>query len=591
MNQFFKHVLAAMIGFALATVALGALFFFITLAVAASSKPAVSVARNSVLHLTLNQPMPEQSNNVEISPFEFTTEVVPGLQASIEAIRRAKTDEKIVGIFINPDPGMALGLASSKALRDALVDFKTSGKWVVAYSKFYTQGAYYIASVADVIYVNPLGTVDLHGFAVVIPFFKELLDKLGIKMQVFYAGDYKSATEPYRLNQMSEQNRLQLREFLEPIFRQYLHDIAKDRNLDPLSLRKTIDTLGIRNAEDAVRYGLADSVAYYDDVLADLRAKIGLKENEAVHTVSLSQYVASYTSTKGTGKDKIAIVFAEGGIVVGKGERGTIGDDKYVKLLRKLRHDEHVKAVVLRINSPGGSALASENIWHELDLIKNSGKKVVVSMGDYAASGGYYIACGADTIFAQPNTLTGSIGVFSMIPNANELFEEKLGIHLDSVKTTKNSVGLNSFFDLSEDEQNYFEEMTVQVYERFLQRVAEGRGMSRDSVHAIAQGRIWSGEKAREIGLVDAIGSLDDAIAAAAQMTGLKQYRTVEYPILADPIAELIAELTGQDDDQTLKAKILKEELGEFYPYFMHLREIIQTKGPQARLPVMIQWN
>ncbi len=591
MNQFFKYVLASIIGFALAAVALGALFFFMMIGAAATSKPTFSVSKKSVLHLTLNQPMPEQSNNVEMGMFDFSTAEIPGLQASIDAIRHAKTDDKISGIFIHPDQGVRLGLASSKALRDALEDFKTSGKWVISYSKYYTQGSYYLASVADKVYVNPMGTIDLHGFSATIPFFKDMLDKMGIKMQVFYAGDFKSATEPYRLNKMSEQNRLQLREFLEPIFMQFLGDIAEDRGLDVRSLRNTIDTLGVRNAEDALRYSLADSVVYLDAVLGDMRTRIGLKEKDNIKMVSLSQYVSSYDKDRGKGKDKIAVVYAEGSIVPGKGERGNIGDDKYVKLLRKIRKNEHIKAVVLRVNSPGGSALASENIWRELELIRDAGKKVVVSMGDYAASGGYYISCEADTIFAQPNTLTGSIGVFSMIPNTKTLFEEKLGIHWDSVKTTKNSIGLNTVFDLSDDEQNYLEEMTVQVYERFLQRVAEGRGMHRDSVHKIAQGRIWSGEKAKELGLVDAIGGLDDAITAAAQMTGLEKYKTVEYPVLPDPITELIEELTGQGDDNAVKAEILKQELGEFYPYFMHIREVMQAKGPQARLPVMVEFN
>ena len=591
MNQFFKFVLASMLGFALAAVALGALFFFVMIGAAATSKPTASVSKNSVLHLTLNHPIPEQSNNVEMDIFDFGTEEIPGLQATIDAIEHAKADDKIRGIFIHPDQAFGLGLASSKALRDALEDFKSSGKWVVAYAKNYSQGAYYLASVADKIYVNPMGMVDIHGFAATIPFFKDMLDKMGVKMQVFYAGDFKSATEPYRLNKMSEQNRLQLREFLDPIFRMYLSDIARDRALEVSSLRNVIDTLGLRNAEDALRFGLADSVAYLDAVLADLRSRMKLDEEDKINMVSMEQYVSSFHKDKGKGKDKIAIVFAEGSIVTGQGDRGNIGDDKYVRLLRKLRKDEHVKAVVLRVNSPGGSALASENIWRELSLIREAGKKLVVSMGDYAASGGYYISCEADSIFAQPNTLTGSIGVFSMIPNTKTLFEEKLGIHWDSVKTTRNADGLNTVFDLSGDEQNFLEQMTVEVYERFLQRVADGRGMPRDSVHAIAQGRIWSGEKAREIGLVDAIGGLDDAVAAAAQMTGLEKYKTVEYPQLPDPITELIEKLSGGGDDQAIKAKILKQELGEFYPYFMHIREVMQAKGPQARLPLMVDWQ
>lgn len=589
MNQFFKYVLASMIGFVLAAVALFALFFFIMLGAAATSKPTASVAKKSVLHLTLDQPMPEQSNNVEISPFNFEATEIPGLQATIEAIRHAKTDPKIEGIFLHPEQGVPLGLAGSHALRQALADFRSSGKWIIAYAKDWSQSAYYLASVSDKVYVNPMGRIDLHGFAAVIPFFKDLLDKLGIRMQVFYAGDYKSATEPYRLTKMSDQNRLQLREFLQPIHEDFLREIAEARQLDPATLHILVDTLALRNAEDAVQYGLADTVAYIDDVLADMRQRMGLKPTDDVKLVSLTNYVLSFKPDRGSGKDRIAVVYAEGGIVPGKGTRGAIGDDKYVKMLRKIRQNDEIKAVVLRINSPGGSALASENIWDEVNRIRQSGKKVVVSMGDYAASGGYYISCGADSIFAQPYTLTGSIGVFSMIPNTQSLFEEKLGIHWDSVKTASNATGITTVFELSDHEQNFLEEITAEVYERFLQRVSQGRGLSRDSVHAIAQGRIWSGVRAQQLGLVDALGNLDDAIRAAAHMAGLEKYRIVEYPTLPDPLTELLEQLTGTGNHDALKARMLEEELGEFYPWFNTAREVLQMKGPQARLPVVLQ--
>ncbi len=589
MNQFFRYVLASMVGFLLASVALFGLLFFIMLGAAATSKPTVSVSKKTVLHLELNQPIPEQSNNVQLSPFTLETNDIPGLQAIVEAIRHAKTDDKIEGIYLNPEQGVPLGLAGAHTLREALIDFRSSGKWVVAYAKDWSQGAYYLGSVADRVYVNPMGNIDLRGFAAVIPFFKKLLDKLGIRMQVFYAGDFKSATEPYRLEKMSEQNRLQLREFLQPIHEEFLREIADARQIDPATLHILIDTLALRGADDAVRFGLADSVAYLDDVLADMRSRMGLEEKEKVKLVSLPNYIRSFKPDRGSGKDRIAVVYAEGGIVPGKGERGTIGDDKYVGLLRKIRQDEKVKAVVLRVNSPGGSALASENIWDEINRIRQAGKKVVVSMGDYAASGGYYISCGADSIFAQPNTLTGSIGVFSMIPNTQSLFEEKLGIHWDSVKTANNATGITTVFELSAHEKNYLEELTVEVYERFLQRVAEGRGMTRDSVHRIAQGRIWSGIKARQLGLVDAIGNLDDAIAAAAYMAGLEKYRIVEYPTLPDPFTELIEQLTGTGDDEALKNRLLKEELGDFYPWFSTAREVLQMRGPQARLPIVLE--
>lgn len=591
MNQFFKFMLAAFIGFFLAVVALGALLFFMTIGMAATSKPTVSVKSNSVLHLTLDQPIPELSNNIEGSPFELIGLEVPGLQASIRAIQHAKTDSKIQGIFIQPDQGTSIGMASSKALRDALEDFHSSGKWIVSYSKYYTQGAYYLASVGDEVYVNPIGGIDFYGFAAVIPFFKDLLDKVGVRMTIFYAGDYKSATEPYRLNKMSEQNRTQLREFLEPVYGQFLTDIAASRNLEVSFLRGLADTLALRSPERAVQYGLADSVAFLDVVLADIRSRLGLEEDKEIPFVSLRNYVNNIKPARTKSRDKVAVVYAEGAIETGKGGRGKIADNQYVRLLRRLRKDEKVKALVLRVNSPGGSALASENIWRELDLCRQAGKKVVVSMGDYAASGGYYISCNADSIFAQPNTLTGSIGVFSMIPNTSAFFEEKLGVHWDSVKTTRNSVGVNTLFDFSEHEQRFFEEMTVAVYERFLQRVADGRGMTRDDVHAIAQGRIWSGEKAVRIGLVDALGGLDNAIEAAAALAGLEQYKITEYPTPKDPFTELIEELTGQGEDNAVRAEILRSELGEYFPYYQHIHEIIHTEGPQARLPLLIDFK
>ncbi|MCB0519928.1 MAG: signal peptide peptidase SppA [Lewinellaceae bacterium] len=593
MNQFFKNVFASCLGVGLAIIGIAALFVFIGIGLASSaSDKKVDVKSNSVLQITFSKPIPEQTNNLEMNPFDLNNQHILGLNDIEEAIDHAASDEKIKGIYLNLDEGGQSGIAKAASIRQALVKFKESGKFIVSYSKYYTQGAYYISSVADQLYVNPLGGIDFHGFSAMIPFFKDMLDKVGVKMQVFYAGDFKSATEPYRLNEMSEQNRLQLREYLEPVFTNYLSEIGQSRNKSPQVLRALADSLKIQSAEDAVTYGLADKQGYVDDVIADLKERLAIDKEQKINLVSLDDYATSYSKKKDySAKNKIAVVYAEGSILANNGDKGTIVDDEYVKILRKIRQDEKFKAIVLRVNSPGGSALASDNIWRELVLAKEAGQKVVVSMGDYAASGGYYISCMADKIYAEPNTLTGSIGVFQMMPNASELFNDKLGIHWDSVKTTANSTGINPFFDLSPQEKTVLQASTNRIYETFLQKVAEGRNMTRDDVHKIAQGRIWTGTKAKELGLVDDIGSLDAAISEAAKLSGIESYRIAEYPIQKEPLQSFIEDITGEGDDDGFESKMLQKEMGTLYPFYKQLKEIIGTQGVQARLPVLINFN
>jgi protease IV len=592
MNPFVKNIFASCLGVGLAFLIVGFFGFILIVGIASSGDQKVKVSSKSVLHLKLNQPIPEQTNNLELDPFNLKDQHILGLNDIVETLEHAAGDDKIEGILIDMESGLGAGLAAATTLRNAILKFKESGKFVVAYSKYYTQGTYYIASAADKVYINPLGGLDFHGFSAMIPFFKDMLDHVGIKMQVFYAGDFKSATEPYRLNKMSDQNRLQLRAYLEPVFNNFLTEMGKSRNKSVAELRAIADGLKVRSAEDAVTYGLADQTGYIDEVIEDLKNRMELGEKDELKTIELEAYSQSFTKSRNTkAKDKIALVYAEGSILASDGARGTIVDDKYVKLLRKLRTDEKIKAIVLRVNSPGGSALASENIWRELTLAKDAGKKVVVSMGDYAASGGYYIACMADKIYAEPNTLTGSIGVFSMLPNASELFENKIGMHWDSVKTTNYSTGLNPFFDLAPEEQKYLQESTDEMYEIFLKRVADGRNMSRDSVHAIAQGRIWIGGIAKQIGLVDEIGGLTDAVKSAAELAGIEDYRISEYPYQKEPLQEFIEELTGQKDDDAIRSKLLKKELGGYYKHYENVREMLNMKGVQARLPVMIDFK
>ena len=593
MNQFIKNVFASCLGVALAMVVIFGIGFFMIAALASSgSGEQVKVKKDSVLQLTFSEQIPEQTNNVQMNPLQLETQEVLGLNAILETIDHATKDDKIKGIYLNLDNGLSAGVATASTLRDALVKFRESGKFIIAYSKYYTQGSYYLASVADKVYVNPLGGVDFHGFSAMIPFFKDMLDKVGIKMQVFYAGNFKSATEPYRLNKMSDYNRLQMREYLEPVFKNFLTEMGASRNKSAAELRAIADGLKARTADDAVALGLVDATGYADDVIADLKGRMELGEKDKLNTISLGDYAKSFKKSKNyKAKDKIAVVYAEGSILANSGERGTIVDDKYVKLIRKIREDEKTKAIVLRVNSPGGSAIASENIWRELSLAREKGIKVVVSMGDYAASGGYYIACMADKIIAEPNTLTGSIGVFQMLPNAGVLFEDKLGVHWDTVKTASFSTGLNPFFDLAPEEQQFLQSSTDDIYEKFLQRVADGRHISRDSVHAIAQGRIWVGSRAKEIGLVDEIGSLQQAIDAAADMAGTSEYRIDEFPFQKEPLQEMIEKLTGQGDDDAIRTKLIKKELGEYYPYYSQVKEMLNMKGVQARLPVIIDFK
>ncbi len=592
MNQFFKFVFASCIGVALALVAVSALGFFIMIGIASQGESKVEVDSKSILHLTLDNMVPEQTNNVEMNPFDLSNQSILGLNDILATIEHAKEDDKIEGILLDFGFGPGTGFATASSIRKALEDFKESGKFIIAYSKYYTQGSYYLSSVADKVYVNPLGGIDFHGFAATIPFFKEMLDKVGVKMQVFYAGEFKSATEPYRLNEMSDNNRLQLREFLDPLFENYLTDIGRSRNKSIDELMGMADSLKLSDAHDAYSLGMIDEVGYIDDVIADIKERVGLGEKDKIKKVSFEDYANSYSDkTNFKVKDKIAVIYAEGSILQDQGERGTIVDNDYIKIIRKLREDEKIKAIVLRVNSPGGSAMASENIWREFMLAKESGIPVVVSMGDYAASGGYYIACMADTILAETNTLTGSIGVFSMIPNMTDLFNEKLGINFDTVKTADYSVGLNTVFEMDEFEQSHWQKNTDKMYEIFLSRVAEGRGMTRDQVHEIAQGRVWIGEKAIELGLVDLIGDTDDAISIAANMAGLEKYRLTEYPKQPDPMEEFINELTGQKNDDAIRAKILQKELGSHYKLYKHLKEMINTQGAQARLPFMVEFN
>ena len=589
MRQFFKFMFASCLGVILASLLLTLISFGIMASIANQADKPKSIKPNTVLQLKLDQQIPEQTNNLEMSAFDFNNQYILGLSDMVNAIGQAKDDDRIQGIYIEMKQ-TAMGPATASTLRQALVDFQSSGKFVYAYGEYFTQGSYYMASTGDKVYLNPLGGMDFRGFAVIQPFFKNMLDKIGVDMQVTYAGNFKSATEPFRLTGMSPENRTQVREYVQSLYDYYLQGIAESRDLSVPELKAIANEWKARNPEKAVEVGLVDAVAYQDEIMDDMRNQLGLDEKDKIPFISL----ANYFKAKGSGKDfsvkdRIAVVYAEGAIQDGKGQPGTIGDEQYVKWLSEIRKKDKVKAVVLRVNSGGGSALASENIWRELKLIRDEGKPVIVSMGDYAASGGYYIACMADSIYAEPNTLTGSIGVFSMLPNAEELFEEKMGITFDTVKTGTYSTSLTPFYSFTDGERQIMQESVDEIYETFLQRVADGRNMTRDQVHEVAQGRVWTGARAMELGLVDKLGGMEEALASAADMAGLEKYRTMDYPVVKDPIQQFIDNF--MDEEAGIKARLTKQELGEYGDMYDYVNEVRSAKGPQARLPFVLIWK
>jgi protease IV len=595
MNQFFKFLFASCLGTLLALVALifigGSLIG--SLASSATQKTQTTVQPNSVLWLELQDMIPEKTNNVEMDPIADIDKKVLGITDMVKAINTAKEDPDIKGIYLNTTMVQA-GSATTKTLRDALVDFRTSGKFVISYAHYYTQNAYYLASAADSVLLNPVGMVDFRGLSTTLAFFKNMLDKLDVDMRIFYAGKFKSATEPFRYDKMSPENRLQVREYLDDMYDVVVRDIATGRGLDEARVRQLANDFTGRNAAEAVKSHLVDRLTHEDGAFSSIKAKIGLEGNEKLARVPLADYFDTRVKKADIRiEDKIAVVYAEGSINDGDDKTpGIIYDGPYVKMLRKIRDDNKVKAVVLRINSPGGSVLASENIYREVMLCKQAGKKIVVSMGDLAASGGYYIACPADSIFASPNTITGSIGVFFVFPMMDKTMRNKFGVTFDTVETGRYSAFGSPFTGLSNEEGQMLQTEVEETYQDFITKVAQGRGKTPEQIHEIAQGRVWTGTKAKAIGLVDDIGGLDRAISAAAKLAGLGKYRVTEYPATKSSIDQLIERFMdskNKNDNNVLANHVMRSELAEFYPLYKTLREVRQMKGMQARLPYVME--
>lgn len=594
MKSFLKIVLGSCVGviFAMALFSFLSVIAFSSMSSSLTGGGGKEISPNSVLRISLEQPMPDKTNNIESSPLSFANRTFVGIVDAVKLIKHAKTDENIKGIYINPGPGMAIGSAALKDLHDALLDFKTSKKFVIAYGEALSQGGYYLSSTADDIYLNPVGEVYFKGLGMSIMYFKNLMDKLKIKMNVFYVGKFKSATEPFRSDHMSPENRLQLKTFLNGMFSQMVEDIARNRKLDPAAVKKVADELSIQAPEDALALNFIDKLAYEDEVFEEIKTKLKLKAKDKINFVSLNEYYDGTTLEKDyNAKEKIVLIYAEGEINDSDSHDAVIGGKSYVRYLRKARLDDKVKAVVLRVDSPGGSAYASEQMWHEIDLLKKAGKKVIVSMGNLAASGGYYISCAADRIFANNNTITGSIGVFGMIPNVSGFYNDKLYLTMDSVKTGPNGLGINGYYDMTPAEASLIQRSIESIYKTFTKRVADGRKLSIETVDSLAQGRIYSGKDAVKIGLVDEIGGVEDAIASAASMAKLKEYRLVEYPETKPPFEKFMEKLSGKEtDDNAVKAAVTRE-LKAIAPEYIEVKRLLQNNRIQARLPMTITIN
>jgi protease-4 len=577
MGTFFKAFFASLL--ALVIFSFICFFLLVGLISGLTSKEKVKVENKSVLMLDLSQNFHEQKDNDALN--EITSdENTPGLYDAIRMIKRAKTDNNISGIYITGN-GNANGFAASNELRLAIQDFKTSKKFVLAHADLLTQGSYFISAVADKVYINPAGMMDWSGFNADLAFLKGTLDKLEIQPQIFYAGKFKSATEPFRTDKMTPENRLQTAAWLNDLYSYFLVKTSEVRKIDTATLHALANKAEIQTPQDALQHKLVDGLKYDDEVKDDIKSRLKIGKYDKLNFISLAKY-ADAINFKVSGKDRIALIYAEGDIVDGEGTDDNIGGDKFRKLIRKIRLDKSIKAIVLRINSGGGSALASENIWRELSLAKKD-KPVIVSFGDVAASGGYYIASGADSIFASPNTITGSIGVFALLPNMQNFFKNKLGITFDGVKTAEHADAGTVYRPLSEQEKKYFQNSVDRIYTQFKQRVAEGRKKDISYVDSIAQGRVWSGEDALRLGLVDKIGNLQNAIDCAARMAKTSDYRLREYPETGSWLDRLLNKSSSTNDAETK----IKEQVGE--ENFKVYKELIRVKqicgSVQARLP------
>lgn len=583
--KFLRNLLAAILG---TLIALGIIFmFFLIIAtIAGSAEQPIIVKNNSVLEIAFDQPLKDYGGKYKFTDLDYQFEEYNGVNNVLFAIQKAMDDDKIKGISIHSS-FLNTGSATTKSIRDAILAFKNSGKFVYAYGDMYMQKDYYLASVADSVFLNPTGTLDFRGLSSEVLFFKDLQENSGVKMEVIRHGKYKSAVEPFLSNTMSPENRQQISELLLSIWDTYLEDIGESRSMTKDQLNSYADNLATRTPELALENNFVDALAYMDQYTKAMKEELGLSEDQGLNRINILDY-AEYTSKtrQSNPNNRIAVIYAQGEIGFGKGNDNYIGQDIMFKSLKTAREDDRIKAIVLRINSPGGMAITSDIIWREIQVTKQI-KPVIVSMGDLAASGGYYMAVAGDKIFAEPSTITGSIGVFATLPNISSL-ADNWGINAEQVNTNENATAYSVFEPVTEDFKAYMKTGIEDFYQTFLRKVADGRSMTVAEVDSVAQGRVWTGNQALDKGLVDEIGGLNEAIEYAANTTGIDSYSIENYPVYETSVEELLRGLSGFGFAES-KEEILKKELGEeFYKVMQQLKAVGNKKGMQARLPFEI---
>ncbi len=584
--EFFRSVMATVVGIVISGIVLIAfLVIGIIGLVAAGEDEVPEIKPQTILKIQLSGPVAERLAEDPIAEALGDKFQGIGLLSAIDAIQYAKSDPNIEGIYLEHG-FLSGGYASLEELRAAIADFKSEGKFVYSYAEFMTEANYYVASVADEIYLNPQGNMEFNGLSANLTFFKGLFDKLDIEPQIFRVGTYKSAVEPFMRKNMSEANREQISSFITSIHDNYLAEVAAARGVTMEQLKTVSDSMLVRNPQLALTHGLITKVGYKDELISDIKSKMDIDDENKLKMVSLKGYSKVVGKNAPYSANKVAVIIAEGEIVSGKGENDNVGSEKFARLIKRARENDKVKAVVVRINSPGGGLVASDVMWRELMMTKEK-KPVIASMSSVAASGGYYMAMPCDTIVAQPTTITGSIGIFGMIFNMGGFLENKLGITSDVVKTGEFSDIYTVSRPLNAYEKSIIQGRVEEGYETFTSKAAQGRNMDLEQLKEVASGRVWTGQQAKEIGLVDVLGSYQDAIDIAAEKAGIQDdYMVVQYPELKSELEEIMAKLTGEAETRLTRAKF-----GELTPYIEKIKQLDTYKGIQARLPFDVELN
>ena len=582
MKQFFKFMFATIAGIFISAI----LFILIMIGIVASlvskeSDKDVTIKDKSVLELNLNYMIPERTSKNPFEDFNFTSmesNKKAGLNDLLKSIRYAATDEKIKGIYLQISVALS-SYGKLEEVRDALTEFKKSKKFVVAYGELMDEHGYYIASVADKIYLNPAGELLINGYSYSEPYYKGMFEKIGVEPILIRHGKFKAAGEPLIADKMSDENRQQIEAFAGGIYNHFVTKIAESRKKSFEEVSEIANKLLIQSPEDAKRLGMVDGVVYEDEVMADLRKLTDTKEKDKINFVSINSY-SNHAKDKSslTSKNKIAVIYIDGDIVSGEGDNETVGSETFAESISKARKDSSVKAIVLRVNSPGGSALASDVIWREIVLAKKS-KPVIASFGSVAASGGYYLAAPADVIVAEPNSITGSIGVFALMVNAQKLLNDKLGIKFQTVKSGMYADLGSPDRPLTADEMAILQKGVDRIYNDFVSKVSTGRKMSKAKVDSIAQGRVWTGTDALRIGLVDELGGIDKALEIAVKKANVSDYKIVNYPELKDPFDNILKSL---GDEASIY--FTRQQLGADYKYYEMLKKVTRYEGMQTRM-------